>query len=158
MRRVLLIPALVVLGCSSAYNRAYEKETQRLEAQAAAEHRQQEALYAEASRYAAVVYFATGSSTVTTDGQRELRWFAGKMQPFPKAMILAQGFADSTGAEAANQQLSEERATAVKTYLASLGIDPSRIIAQGFGTGSPAATNTTTTGRRDNRRVEVTVR
>ena len=155
---LVLLAVSLALGCNTAYQNAYERETQRLETQAAAEQRQQEAEYAEASRYAAVVYFPTGSATVAEDGQRELRWFVQKMQPYPQAQVLVQGFADSTGAEATNQHLSEQRALAVKAYLASQGIAESRITAQAFGTGSPAATNATVKGRRDNRRVEVTVR
>jgi outer membrane protein OmpA-like peptidoglycan-associated protein len=155
---VVLLATLVAVGCSSGYNRAYERETQRLQADAATQDRQEKAAHAEASRFAAVVYFATGSSTLTEDGQRELRWFVEKMQPYPKAEILAQGFADSTGSEAKNNELSTQRAEAVKTYLASQGIAASRIAAQGFGVDSPAATNVTAKGRRDNRRVEVTVR
>jgi OOP family OmpA-OmpF porin len=159
MKRLLLAalaPALV-LACS-AYQRTYERETQRLETEASARRAQDEAAYAEARRYAAVVYFATGSSTLTSDGERELRWFVDKMQPYPQAVILAQGFADSTGAEATNQRLSEDRALAVKAYLASHGIADSRIVAQAFGTGSPALSNRTAKGRTDNRRAEVTVR
>jgi outer membrane protein OmpA-like peptidoglycan-associated protein len=154
----LLAVLVVLLGCPSAYQRTYQQETQKLEAQAGAERAAETAAHAEASRYAAIVYFATGSATITADGQRELRWFVEKMQPYPQAVILVQGFADSTGAEATNQQLSGARADAVKTYLASQGIAPARIMAQAVGTASPAATNVTTQGRRDNRRVEVTVR
>lgn len=150
--------ALVALGCSSGYQRAYEKETQRLETEAAGERRQDEAAYAEASRYAAVVYFATGSVALSADGQRELRWFGEKMRPYPKAVVLVQGFADSAGSEAGNRALSDERAAVVRTYLVSQGIDASRITAEAVGTASPAASNVTATGRRDNRRVEVTVR
>ena len=155
---VVLLATVLAVGCSSGYKRAYERETQRLETDAAAKDTQERAAYAEASRFAAVVYFATGSATLTEDGQRELRWFVEKMQAYPKAEILAQGFADSTGSEAKNRELSTQRAEAVKTYLASQGIAASRIAAQGFGVDSPAATNVTTKGRRDNRRVEVTVR
>jgi outer membrane protein OmpA-like peptidoglycan-associated protein len=104
------------------------------------------------------VYFATGSATLTPDAQHELRWFVEKMQPYPQAQILAQGFADSTGTEARNTALSEERAGAVKAYLASQGLAAPRITAQGFGIQSPAASNASAKGRRDNRRVEVTVR
>jgi outer membrane protein OmpA-like peptidoglycan-associated protein len=51
-----------------------------------------------------------------------------------------------------------QRATNVANYLAAQGIAPSRIVAQGFGTQYPAASNETGQGRRNNRRVEVTVR
>jgi outer membrane protein OmpA-like peptidoglycan-associated protein len=154
----VVLGALMALGCSSGYQRAYEKETQRLETEAGAQRRQDEAAHAEASRYAAVVYFATGSVALSQDGQRELRWFVEKVRPYPQAVVLVQGFADSTGTEAGNRALSDERAAVVKTYLVSQGIDASRIQAEAVGTASPAASNVTAAGRRDNRRVEVTVR
>jgi outer membrane protein OmpA-like peptidoglycan-associated protein len=105
-----------------------------------------------------VVYFEVGSATIDADGQRELRWFVQQMQPYPEAIIQVRGFADSTGNEAANTGLSQARATNVLSYLSSQGIDASRIVQQGFGEQYPAASNDTNKGRRNNRRVEVTVR
>jgi OOP family OmpA-OmpF porin len=80
------------------------------------------------------------------------------MRPYPQVLIQVQGFADSTGPDALNQNLSEERARAVARYLASEGIDNSRIVVQGFASGFAAGSNETAQGRRNNRRVEVTVR
>jgi len=151
-------PMLLALGCPSAYQRTYEQETKRLEAQQQAADAQARAQHAEASRYAAVVYFEVGNAVIGADGQRELRWFVQKMQPYPQAGILVQGFADTTGSEATNQALSTQRAEAVATYLAGQGIDRSRLVVQGFGTESPAASNASATTRSRNRRVEVTVR
>jgi outer membrane protein OmpA-like peptidoglycan-associated protein len=158
--RAVALAALVatVLGCPSAYQRTYDQTTERLEAQAQAERASEQAAHAEASRYAAVVYFPVGSATLDDDARHQLRWFVGKMQPYPQAGFLVQGFADSTGSEARNQGLSQDRAQAVATYLQSQGIAADRMAVQGFGTQSPAATNASAKGRRNNRRVEVTVR
>jgi outer membrane protein OmpA-like peptidoglycan-associated protein len=153
-----LAAALLLQGCTSAYQRTYDQQTQRLEAQQRAELAQQEAAHAQAQKYAAVIYFATGSATIDEDGQRQLRWFVQQMQPYPQANIQVQGFADSTGSEATNQGLSTARATAVAAYLTSQGIAAARIVTQGFGEQYPAASNESTKGRRNNRRVEVTVR
>ena len=98
------------------------------------------------------------SAVVGADGDRELQWFVDKMQPYPKAQFLVQGFADSTGGEDKNKTLSEDRASAVAAVLGAKGIDVSRIEARGYGTESPAASNVTPKGRNRNRRVEVTVR
>ena len=117
-----------------------------------------EAAHAQAQKYAAVIYFPVGSAVIGDDGQRELRWFVQQMQPFPQAMIQVQGFADSTGSEANNQNLSQTRADAVASYLNAQGIAPARLVVQGFGQQYAAASNETTQGRRNNRRVEVTVR
>jgi outer membrane protein OmpA-like peptidoglycan-associated protein len=153
---MLTLPALA--GCPSAYQRTYDRDLAALEKQGQAENAQQAALHAEASRYAAVVYFPVGSAVIDTDGLRELAWFVDKMKPYPQAHFLVQGFADSTGDEANNQQLSVARAQAVANFLNGAGIATPRMDVQGFGTASAAATNTTAKGRRDNRRVEVTVR
>ncbi len=154
-----LVAACVLLqGCPSAYQRQYDKTTQRLERQQQVIQEQEEAAHAQAQKYAAVIYFAVGSAAISEDGQRELRWFVQQMQPFPQAVIQVQGFADSTGNEAKNQGLSMDRANAVASYLNSQGIAPPRLVVQGFGEQYAAAPNETTQGRRNNRRVEVTVR
>jgi outer membrane protein OmpA-like peptidoglycan-associated protein len=150
--------ALVVAGCPSAYQRTYDQKTQELEAAQRAEQQQQTALHAEAQKYAAVIYFAVGSATVDEDGQRQLRWFVQQMQRFPQATFNVQGFTDSTGSEANNQALADQRAANVAAYLNSQGIDMSRIVTTGFGAEYAAETNATAAGRRNNRRVEVTVR
>jgi outer membrane protein OmpA-like peptidoglycan-associated protein len=149
---------LLAQGCSTAYDRAYEKETQRLEGEQRAADEKARAEHAQASRYAAVVYFDVGSAVVGKDGERELRWFVEKMQPYPHAVILVQGFADSTGSEGKNTTLSEDRAKTVASMLAAQGIAASRLVTQGYGTDSPAAANVSAKGRSRNRRVEVTVR
>jgi OOP family OmpA-OmpF porin len=154
----ILLAALLVSGCPSAYQRTYDRELGTLQQQGQQQDAQQAALHAEASNYAAVVYFPVGSATIDQDGTRELTWFVDKMKPYPQANFLVQGFADSTGAEATNQQLSVARAQAVAAALGQQGIAPARMDVQGFGTASAAATNATAKGRRDNRRVEVTVR
>ena len=148
---LLAATAALLEACPSAYQRTYEREMQQLEQQAAAQH-------AAASRYAAVVYFDVGSAVVGADGDRELAWFVQQMQPYPQAVILVQGFADTPGSEATNQGLSEARARAVAATLAAKGIASSRLEVQGYGTASAAESNATAKGRGRNRRVEVTVR
>jgi outer membrane protein OmpA-like peptidoglycan-associated protein len=154
---VIVTVLLLAHGCSS-YQRAYDREMERLEAEQQAAEARDTAEHAEASRYAAVVYFDVGSAVVGDDGQRELRWFVERIQPYPQAVVLVQGFADTTGSEASNQELSDRRARSVATYLGSQGIAPDRLDIAGYGTASPAAANVTAKGRRNNRRVEVTVR
>jgi outer membrane protein OmpA-like peptidoglycan-associated protein len=155
----VLSGALFLLtGCPSAYQRTYEQETQRLQMQQRAADAEAQAAHAQASKYAAVCYFAVGSAALDEDTLRQLGWFVQQMQPYPQAMIQVQGFADSTGSEATNAGLSLERATAVTSYLNSQGIAPPRIVTQGFGEQYAAQSNETAQGRRNNRRVEVTVR
>ncbi len=149
---------MLLPGCPSAYQRTYDQEMQTLQAQQRAQQAQEEAAHAQAQKYAAVIYFAVGSATIDQEGQREIKWFVQQMQPYPQAIIQVQGFADSTGAEMANLGLSMQRATNVANYLGEQGIAPSRIVTQGFGEEYAAASNESAQGRRNNRRVEVTVR
>lgn len=143
--------AAIACGTSPLYQKTYEQETQRLESQAAAEREQ-------ASRYAAVVYFDVGSSTIKPEGYQELDWFVQQVAVDPTAGIHVRGFADATGGDAINQKLSYERAQKVANYLVSKGIPPSRLAPLGFSSEYAVESNQTADGRRSNRRVEVTVR
>ena len=71
--------------------------------------------------------------------------------------IVIYGYTDSTGKVAYNQTLSEQRAEAVKTYLASKGLDSNRFETQGLGVNDPIASNETAEGRDKNRRVEFAI-
>jgi outer membrane protein OmpA-like peptidoglycan-associated protein len=158
MRIALFAALLLAIGCASAYDETYARETEKLEQQEQARQAEEAAAHAEARKYAAVVYFDVNNAVIKEDGYRELDWFVKQMQPYPKAIIQIQGFADSTGTESLNQKLSEQRAESVARYLSSEGIDPSRIQTQGFASEFAARPNVTAEGRQRNRRVEVTVR
>jgi len=67
------------------------------------------------------------------------------------------GHTDDVGDDAYNQDLSEQRAKAVRDYLVSKGLDPSIIFTTGMGESMPIASNNTPEGRAENRRVEVLV-
>ena len=71
---------------------------------------------------------------------------------------LVQGFADVTGGDAINQKLSRERADNVADTLVALGIPELSMTVQGFASEFAADDNTTASGRKNNRRVEVTLR
>ena len=149
--------ALMGASCPSAYDKTYQQETQRLEQQQQAEQAAASAAHAEASKYAAVVYFKTGSAVLDEDGYSQLRWLTEKLGPYPQSILLVQGFADATGGDSINQKLSQERAEAVALYLTNQGFDRSRLKVQGFAANYEAASNADAKGRRNNRRVEVTV-
>jgi general secretion pathway protein A len=69
--------------------------------------------------------------------------------------LIVNGYSDSYGNEVYNKKLSEFRAYSVKSYLIGKGLDETRILAQGFGSQNPVATNDTSDGRIANRRVEI---
>ena len=72
-------------------------------------------------------------------------------------IIQISGYTDNTGNTQDNIVLSEARANAVKKYLSNKGIDNNRIIAKGYGSSNPKASNDTAEGRANNRRVEIMV-
>ncbi|MFO8056338.1 MAG: OmpA family protein, partial [bacterium] len=83
---------------------------------------------------------------------------ASIMNANPGLHIMVEGHTDSTGDEAYNQKLSNERANAVKDYLTNQGdVDPERLTAVGKGEAEPVASNDTSSGRSQNRRIEFQV-
>ena len=102
------------------------------------------------------VLFDIGKSELTKEAQAQLDAFAAKVAPMKHYVIDVQGFTDSTGASAANIELSRRRAAAVVRYLTlDLKIPLFRVNNLGYGKDSPAADNKTRDGRKQNRRVEV---
>jgi len=71
--------------------------------------------------------------------------------------MQVEGYTDSVGSDDYNQTLSEHRATSVRDYLTQAGIPTASVTAKGFGKTQPVASNDTSTGRQQNRRVELVV-
>lgn len=71
--------------------------------------------------------------------------------------VVVEGHTDSVGTSAKNKTLSEERAVTVASYLSNNGLDERKIQSRGFGFGKPIATNKTSAGRAQNRRVDVVI-
>lgn len=101
--------------------------------------------------------FDFDSDVLTSDGEQELESLVAKIGSDDLVdSISIVGHADSTGAENYNQALSERRAAAVHSYLHN-ALNEVPMSAKGEGETSPIATNGTAEGRRQNRRVEVTI-
>ena len=75
----------------------------------------------------------------------------------PLSKMVVEGYSDSQGGVAYNQELSMHRAQAVRDYLVTRGIATDRITAQGFGLTNPIADNKSPEGRANNRRVQIVV-
>lgn len=75
----------------------------------------------------------------------------------PLSKMVVEGYTDSQGGVAYNQELSQHRAQAVRDYLVTRGIAGDRISAQGFGLTHSIADNKSPEGRANNRRVEIVV-
>ena len=74
-----------------------------------------------------------------------------------KTIIYVTGHTDSTGSDAYNNTLSQNRASAVANYLSLRGVNASRMVVRGMGKTSPIASNDTAEGRAQNRRVELSI-
>ncbi len=79
------------------------------------------------------------------------------LDEYDKTLIEVVGHTDSTGSEAYNLRLSELRADSVGDYLVGQGVLPQRVATAGYGERYPIASNSTEAGRRENRRVELTL-
>jgi outer membrane protein OmpA-like peptidoglycan-associated protein len=82
---------------------------------------------------------------------------AKTLKKYDDTNILIEGHTDSSGEDAYNLKLSDNRATAVEDYLNTKGIKSSRITTEGYGESQPLDSNDTEAGRQKNRRVEVAI-
>lgn len=103
------------------------------------------------------VLFDTGKYNLKMDAQLGLAKLTGIVLSHPGLKLAIEGYTDTTGTAAFNQTLSEQRANAVRDYLVQQGLDAASVTAQGFGPSNPVASNDTSQGRQQNRRVEIIV-
>ena len=104
------------------------------------------------------VLFGTGQYGLTSDYKQGLADLAKQALTYPKGWVISvAGYADSVGNAASNQVLSKERAQAVVAYLLQdCAVPVGRIVAPGaMGESNPVDSNETTSGRAENRRVDV---
>lgn len=103
------------------------------------------------------VLFDTGRAQLKPGAMRTLDQLATFLRENPDRTVEIEGYTDSVGSDSMNQVLSERRANAVKSALMDRGIAINRIAARGLGEMNPVASNDTTAGRQQNRRVEVII-
>lgn len=101
------------------------------------------------------VLFDTNQSQLKAGGLRNMDKVIGFLKQYPQRNVLIEGFTDSTGSASLNQQLSEDRADAVRSALVDGGVGSDRIRTQGLGQAYPVASNDSAGGRQMNRRVEI---
>lgn len=103
----------------------------------------------------APVYFDAGKADIRSDAMVVLDRIGTILQEHAWLQIEVAGHSDSGGSEEVNMELSLKRAKSVSTYLMDhFGISPHRLKVFGYGESRPVADNSTTEGRRMNRRVE----
>ena len=103
------------------------------------------------------VLFDTGKYTLKPGAREKLAKVAGILIAYPGLNIEIDGYTDNVGSGEMNQNLSENRASSVKDYLVNQSVSNGSVSAKGFGESSPVASNENTTGRQENRRVELVV-
>ena len=103
------------------------------------------------------VLFDTGKYSLKPGAREKLAKVAGILLAYPGLAIEVGGYTDNVGSDAMNQILSENRARSVRDYLVEQGVSTASVSAKGFGNTLPVATNANTTGRQQNRRVELLV-
>ncbi len=103
------------------------------------------------------VTFDVASYSLKPSFRTTLDQVADSLIKYPNSLIDVYGHTDSTGSDAYNQTLSENRARTVAGYLQSRGVPAARIRSQGFGETMPVADNTSEAGRMKNRRVEIKI-
>ena len=103
------------------------------------------------------VLFDSGRYTLRPAAREKLAKISGIVLGYPSLRLAIEGNTDSVGTESFNQQLSEQRADGVRTYLTQQGIPESSTTSAGYGKSRPIASNDTPEGRQQNRRVELVV-
>lgn len=101
--------------------------------------------------------FDPGSATLEPQSDDQLRAVAAILKAHPNAYVKIGAYTDNVGDPADNLRLSEERAANVRTQLISLGVEPGRLEAEGYGETHPVADNSTEGGRAMNRRISMLI-
>ena len=105
--------------------------------------------------FASDVLFDTASATLKPGATLQLNRLADYMRDSPQTRIVIEGYTDNRGSADYNQQLSEERAQSVAAALTTEGIESDRVQTVGRGKEFPIASNETSAGRQQNRRVDI---
>ncbi len=104
------------------------------------------------------VLFRTGASELLPIAMQQLDKVAVALRETDESrLITVEGHTDSRGSDSSNRQLSQRRADSVANYLISRGLSSRRVSAVGKGEAEPIASNRTSDGRANNRRVEIVV-
>lgn len=109
------------------------------------------------NQYSRTILFDYNKTTVRQDSYSAIQSMIDIMNEYETTNFLIEGHSDSSGRDTYNLELSEKRASSVKLYLESKGVDSARLSSLGYGETRPKASNQTSAGRQENRRVEVSL-
>ncbi len=104
------------------------------------------------------IRFDGNTAVITEDSQNDLRLLAQGLNEYSNVQLRISGHTDSKGDHHKNVELSRERAGSVKEYLVKYGINAHRLITFGYGATRPFRENRTEAGRKENRRVELSLK
>jgi outer membrane protein OmpA-like peptidoglycan-associated protein len=103
------------------------------------------------------VLFATGKSNLSPAANKSVAKLAEFLRKYSTRNVLIEGHTDSVGSDDFNLALSQQRANSVKSRLVADAVDPARITTVGYGEKYPVASNDTTSGKAQNRRVDLII-
>ena len=103
------------------------------------------------------IRFAYNSDKILDNSKNEINATADILKKYPNNKVIVKGYTDSLGDPLYNVDLSQRRAQAVADALKERGVKAENITAEGFGAADPIATNKTSAGRAQNRRVELQI-
>lgn len=111
----------------------------------------------ELNEYSKTVTFEFDSAKITSGSEDALNSIIDIMKEYPQTIFHVGGHTDSVGADAYNMKLSKERAASVEKFLEENGVPAKRITSEGYGEERPISSNSNAAGRKDNRRVEISL-
>lgn len=103
------------------------------------------------------ILFDTGKAELKPEARDNLKQMAAIMKKYPENVLTVKGYTDNTGPMEVNEVLSEKRAKSVKEQLVASGLPDPIIGTKGMGPSNPIADNSSLTGRKQNRRVEIEI-
>jgi chemotaxis protein MotB len=162
----LVLPSCVSQQKYNALDQEYQQLQQSMTAEVGAQQMQitrlQNAIKVSVN---GELLFPSGGWQMPAQAQQTIAKMAAILAPQQTTKINVNGYTDNTpiGPGLMNQGvtsnliLSQKRADNVMQYMISQGVNPNLVSAQGFGDADPVASNATSEGRAQNRRVELTL-
>jgi len=104
------------------------------------------------------IQFPVGRHFIMPNNYALLSKVQRAIHTFGEPNVIIEGHTDSTGADELNEHLSQQRAEAVRAYFVANGtLTDKRLVAVGYGSKRPLASNATVEGRAINRRIDLII-
>jgi len=104
------------------------------------------------------IHFPVGSFVLMPDNYELLSKVQRSIRVFGEPKVVIEGHTDSTGSDAVNERLSQQRAESVRQYfIANAKLPADKVVGVGYGSQKPLASNKTGEGRAVNRRIDIIV-